>query len=72
MVREPDLEPSLHLANKHHERVDRASGGTGSGLSCPHDQDDARPNDRAGLAQVSELRRWQIDVLGDALLPALG
>ncbi len=32
----------------------------------------ARPNDRAGLAQLSELRRWQIDVLGDALLGALG
>jgi ribonuclease D len=31
----------------------------------------ARPKDRAGLAQVEELRRWQIDVLGDALLAAL-
>jgi ribonuclease D len=31
----------------------------------------ARPADRAGLAQVAELRRWQIDVLGDALLEAL-
>jgi ribonuclease D len=31
----------------------------------------ARPNDRAGLAQVGELRRWQIAVLGDALLEAL-
>jgi ribonuclease D len=31
----------------------------------------AGPKDRAGLAQVSELRRWQIDVLGDALLEAL-
>lgn len=29
------------------------------------------PNDRAGLAQVGELRRWQIQVLGDALLGAL-
>jgi ribonuclease D len=29
------------------------------------------PKDRAGLAQVRELRRWQIDVLGDALLEAL-
>ncbi len=32
----------------------------------------ARPRDRAGLAQVGELRRWQIGVLGDALLAALG
>jgi ribonuclease D len=32
----------------------------------------ARPTDRAGLAQVGELRRWQIDVLGDALLAVLG
>lgn len=32
----------------------------------------ARPNDRAGLALVGELRRWQIEVLGDAVLAALG
>ncbi len=31
----------------------------------------ARPKDRAGLAQVDELRRWQIEALGDALLAAL-
>jgi ribonuclease D len=31
----------------------------------------ARPADRAALEQVGELRRWQIDVLGDALLDAL-
>jgi len=31
----------------------------------------AAPKDRAGLAQVSELRRWQLDVLGDAMLEAL-
>jgi ribonuclease D len=31
----------------------------------------AAPKDRAGLAQVSELRRWQAEVLGDALLEAL-
>ncbi len=30
------------------------------------------PTDRAGLARVGELRRWQIDVLGDARLGALG
>lgn len=29
------------------------------------------PKNRAGLAAVPELRRWQIDVLGDALLAAL-
>jgi hypothetical protein len=29
------------------------------------------PKDRAGLAQVGELRRWQSEVLGDALLDAL-
>jgi ribonuclease D len=32
----------------------------------------ARPTDRAGLARVGELRRWQAAVLGDALLAALG
>jgi ribonuclease D len=31
----------------------------------------AAPRDRAGLAAVGELRRWQFDVLGDALLAAL-
>ena len=29
------------------------------------------PRDRAGLDAVPELRRWQIAVLGDALLEAL-
>ena len=29
------------------------------------------PNDHAGLSRVAELRRWQIDVLGTALLGAL-
>jgi len=29
------------------------------------------PKDRAGLAQVGELRRWQADVLGEAMLEAL-
>jgi ribonuclease D len=31
----------------------------------------AAPKDRAGLAQVGELRRWQLEVLADALLAAL-
>jgi len=31
----------------------------------------AHPNDRAGLAQLGELRRWQVEALGDALLAAL-
>ncbi len=31
----------------------------------------ARPKDRAGLALVDGLRRWQIEVLGDGLLAAL-
>jgi ribonuclease D len=31
----------------------------------------ARPTDRAGLVGIAELRRWQIEVLGDALLAAL-
>jgi ribonuclease D len=31
----------------------------------------ARPADRAALEQIPELRRWQIDVLGEALLEAL-
>jgi len=31
----------------------------------------ARPGNRAELEQIAEVRRWQIDVLGDALLEAL-
>lgn len=31
----------------------------------------ARPRDQAALAQLKELRRWQVAVLGEALLPAL-
>jgi ribonuclease D len=31
----------------------------------------AQPVSRAGLTQVNDLRRWQVDVLGDALLSAL-
>lgn len=30
------------------------------------------PSDRAGLAGISELRRWQIEALGDVLLAGLG
>ncbi|HET7296970.1 MAG TPA: ribonuclease D [Gemmatimonadales bacterium] len=30
------------------------------------------PTDRAGLARLGELRRWQIEALGDALLAVLG
>ncbi len=33
---------------------------------------DPVPTDRAGLARVGELRRWQVAVLGDALLAAFG
>ena len=31
----------------------------------------ARPGDRAALAQIGDLRRWQVDVLGEALLQEL-
>jgi hypothetical protein len=31
----------------------------------------ARPADRAALAAVDGLRRWQVEVLGDAVLQAL-
>jgi len=31
----------------------------------------ALPVNRAGLEAIAEVRRWQIDVLGDALLEAL-
>jgi len=31
----------------------------------------ANPKDRAGLARIGELRRWQLDAVGDALLKAI-
>jgi len=31
----------------------------------------ARPLDRAALERIPELRRWQVEVLGDALLEAM-
>lgn len=31
----------------------------------------ARPRDQAELAQITDLRRWQVSVLGETLLPAL-
>jgi ribonuclease D len=31
----------------------------------------ARPGDRAALAEIGDLRRWQVDVLGEALLQTL-
>jgi ribonuclease D len=31
----------------------------------------ANPKDRAGLARIGEIRRWQLDAVGDALLKAI-
>ena len=76
----PPKDPSLD------ERVERLKGarnrvaaelGLDPGVLCGRATLEAvaravtAPNDRAGLAQVGELRRWQIQVLGDALLAAL-
>ncbi len=76
----PPKDPSLD------ERVERLKGarnrvaaelGLDPGVLCGRATLEAvaravtAPNDRAGLAQVGELRRWQIQMLGDALLAAL-
>ena len=76
----PPKDPSLD------ERVERLKGarnrvaaelGLDPGVLCGRATLEAvaravtAPNDRAGLAQVGELRRWQIQMLGYALLAAL-
>src|SRR2546421_4856530 len=56
VARELGLEPGVLCGRSTLEAVARAA---------------PLPNDRAGLARIGELRRWQIEALGDALLAAL-
>ncbi|HXF95738.1 MAG TPA: ribonuclease D [Gemmatimonadales bacterium] len=72
--RDPELDARLERLKAARNRV-AASLGLDPGVLCGRATLEAvaraRPNDRAGLAAVGELRRWQIEVLGDALLEAL-
>lgn len=72
--REPDVDARVERLKAVRNRV-AATLGVDPGVLCGRTTLEAvaraAPKDRADLAQVSELRRWQIDVLGDALLEAL-
>jgi len=74
MARDPDLEARVERLKGARNRV-AAELGLDPGVLCGRGALEAvaraRPSDRSALAQVPELRRWQIDVLGDALVAAL-
>ena len=72
--RNPDLDARIERLKAVRNRV-ATELGVDPGILCGRGTLEAvaraAPKDRAGLAQVAELRRWQADVLGDALLGAL-
>jgi ribonuclease D len=72
--RDPHFEQRVEQLKTARNRV-AAQLGLDLGVLCGRTTLEAvaqrRPTNRAGLAQVGELRRWQIEVLGDALLEAL-
>jgi ribonuclease D len=72
--RNPDLEARIERLKAVRNRV-ATELGVDPGILCGRGTLEAvaraAPKDRAGLAQVTELRRWQAEVLGDALLGAL-
>lgn len=73
-ARDPELEARTERLKAARNRV-AAELGLDPGVLCGRAVLEAvaraRPNDRAGLARVGELRRWQAEVLGNALLGAL-
>lgn len=74
LPRDPDFEGRVERLKAARNRV-ATQLGLDAGVLCGRATLEAvaraRPDTRAGLAQVGELRRWQIEVLGDALLEAL-
>jgi ribonuclease D len=74
-ARDPQLEMRVEKLKVARTRV-AAELGLDPGVLCGRTTLEAVakavPRDRAGLSRVGELRRWQIDVLGEALLAALG
>jgi ribonuclease D len=75
--RDPNFEARVERLKTARNRVAKELG-LDPGVVCGRSTLEAvaralpRPNDRAGLARIGELRRWQIEALGDALLAALG
>jgi ribonuclease D len=72
--KDPDFEDRVERLKVVRNRV-AATLGIDPGVLCGRPTLEAvaraAPKDRAGLARVSELRRWQTEVLGEALLEAL-
>lgn len=72
--KDPGFEPRLEKVKAARNRV-AAELGLEAGVLCGRTTLEAvvraQPTNRAELAAIRELRRWQIDVLGDALLEAL-
>jgi ribonuclease D len=72
--RDPEFEARVERLKAVRNRV-AAELGVDPGVLCGRTTLEAvaraRPTDRAGLAQVGELRRWQITTFGDALLAAI-
>ncbi len=73
--KDPELDARVERLKAARNRV-AAELGLDPGVLCGRGTLEAvareRPKDRAGLARVDELRRWQVEVLGDALLAAQG
>ena len=75
--RDPALEARVERLKAARNRV-AAELGLDPGILCGRSTLEAvaraqpPPNDSAGLSRIGELRRWQIETLGDALLAALG
>lgn len=74
VARDPELEASVERLKTARNAVAQRIG-LDPGVLCGKATLEliarARPRDQAELAQVSDLRRWQVTVLGEALLPAL-
>jgi len=72
--KDPEVDQRVERLKAARNRV-AASVGLDPGVLCGRTTLEAvaraRPSNRAGLEQTGELRRWQVDVLGDALLNAL-
>jgi ribonuclease D len=72
--KDPGFEPRLEKVKAARNRV-AADLGLEAGVLCGRTTLEAvvraRPTNRTELAAIPELRRWHIDVLGDALLEAL-
>lgn len=74
MTRDPELEARVERLKAARNAVAQRLGldpGVLGGKAALEMIARARPHDRDALAQASDLRRWQVEVLGDALLQAV-